>query len=190
MFAQMGRWCLGAILTLMLLLPIAPTQAQVLGTFLTSPETSSDGQDYDQILKSAAENGVSVVVIDSEGNIITQGGKADQEVTETARDSAALMKAQSSAVEFRAALVERLLNLPTAFNEVLFILRSSSPDGTIWTFFEALFFSLLLFGIWIGELGLNYEVYAFLASLMSFSVMLLNMIMVAMNRSAIANALM
>ncbi|MEO9897982.1 MAG: mechanosensitive ion channel family protein [Paracoccaceae bacterium] len=324
MFAQMGRWCLGAILTLMLLLPMAPTQAQVLGTFLTSPERSSDGQDYDQILKSAAENGVSVVVIDSEGNIITQGGKTDQEVTETARDSAALMKAQSSAVEFRAALVERLLNLPTAFNEVLFILRSSSPDGTIWTFFEALFFSMLLFGIgmlfqhevygkrivknfvlsrirenpvgyrekmpflvfrfvlsvigifvsmivaymlgtlifgpledsamqftvtlinigyfvcrvvsaiwrmilspylpqyriplfsdrdakllhwwltatvsigattilfgiWIGELGLNYEVYAFLASLMSFSVMLLNMIMVAMNRSAIANALM
>ena len=324
MFAQMWRWCLGAILILMLLLPHAPAQAQALGTFLPSTESSSQVQDYDSFLKSAAENGVSVVVIDSDGNIITQGGKPETEETNTERDGAALMKAQSSAVEFRAALVERLLNLPAAFNEVTFILRRSSPDGTIWIFFEALLLSLgmfaigmlfqnevydkrivknfvaarimespigyrekmpflvfrfvmsvvgilvsmivaymlgalifgsledtamqftvtlinigylvcrvvsaiwrmilspylpqyriplfsdrdaqllhwwltatvsigattILFGIWIGELGLNYEVYAFLASLMSFSVMLLNMIMVTMNRTAIANALM
>ncbi|MEP3640041.1 MAG: mechanosensitive ion channel domain-containing protein [Paracoccaceae bacterium] len=323
MFVQMWRLCLGAVLTLMLMLPMLPAQAQGLGSLLTSTDSASDGQDYDQILKSAAENGVSVVVIDSDGNIITQGGKVEPEVTDSARDSAALMKAQSSAVEFRAALVERLLNLPAAFNEVMFILRSSSPDGTIWAFIEALVLSLLmfaigmlfqhevygkrivknfvvsrimenpvgyrekmpflvfrfvlsvvgilvsmivaymlgtlifgsledsamqftvtlinigylvcrivsaiwrmilspylsqyriplfsdrdakllhwwltatvnigattiLFGIWIGELGLNYEVYAFLASLMSFSVMLLNMIMVAMNRAAITNAL-
>ena len=323
MFVQMWRMCLGAILTLMLLLPVLPAQAQGLGTLLTPTESASDGQDYDQILQSAAENGVSVVVIDSDGNIITQGGKAESEATDSERDSAALMKAQSSAVEFRAALVERLLNLPAAFNEVMFVLRKSSPDGTIWAFVEALLLSLLmfgigmlfqrevydkrivknfvlprieenpvgyrekmpflvfrfvlsvvgilvsmivaymlgslifgqledsamqftvtlinigylvcrivsaiwrmilspylpqyrlplfsdrdakllhwwltatvsigattiLFGIWIGELGLNYEVYAFLASLMSFSVMLLNMIMVAMNRAAITNAL-
>ncbi|MEO9518471.1 MAG: mechanosensitive ion channel domain-containing protein [Paracoccaceae bacterium] len=324
MFVQMWRFCLGAVLTLMLMLPMLPAQAQGLGTLLTPTESASDGQNYDQILKSAAENGVSVVVIDSDGNIITQGGKAESEATDSERDSAALMKAQSSAVEFRAALVERLLNLPAAFNEVMFVLRKSSPDGTIWAFVEALLLSLLmfaigmlfqhevygkrivknfvvsrimenpvgyrekmpflvfrfvlsvvgilvsmvvaymlgtlifgsledsamqftvtlinigylvcrvvsaiwrmilspylsqyriplfsdrdakllhwwltatvsigattiLFGIWIGELGLNYEVYAFLASLMSFSVMLLNMIMVAMNRAAITNALM
>ena len=147
MFVQIWRMCLGAILTLLLLLPVLPAQAQGLGTLLTPTESASDGQDYDQILQSAAENGVSVVVIDSDGNIITQGGKAESEATDSERDSAALMKAQSSAVEFRAALVERLLNLPAAFNEVMFVLRKSSPDGTIWAFVEALLLSLLMFAI-------------------------------------------
>jgi small-conductance mechanosensitive channel len=49
--------------------------------------------------------------------------------------------------------------------------------------------SAILFGIWISELGLNYEVYAFVASLLSFGVMLLNMIMVAVNRRAISKAI-
>ena len=132
MFVQMWRMCLGAILTLMLLLPVLPAQAQGLGTLLTPTESASDGQDYDQILKSAAENGVSVVVIDSDGNIITQGGKAESEATDSERDSAALMKAQSSAVEFRAALVERLLNLPAAFLLTLTLftpLSLATPDA-------------------------------------------------------------
>ena len=36
-------------------------------------------------------------------------------------------------------------------------------------------FFAILFGVWISELGLNYEVYAFLSLLLSLTVMLLNM---------------
>jgi small-conductance mechanosensitive channel len=47
----------------------------------------------------------------------------------------------------------------------------------------------ILFGVWIGELGLNYDVYAFIASLLSAMIVLANILMVLVNRRAISNAL-
>ncbi len=47
----------------------------------------------------------------------------------------------------------------------------------------------ILFGVWIGELGLNYDVYAFFAAALSGIVVLLNFLMVLVNRRAISNAL-
>jgi len=38
-------------------------------------------------------------------------------------------------------------NLPNDFNEVLYILRASSPEGTIWAYFQAFYTSMILFGI-------------------------------------------
>ena len=47
----------------------------------------------------------------------------------------------------------------------------------------------ILFGIWIAELGLNYDVYAFIASLMSAAIVVANILMIWVNRRPISNAL-
>ncbi|GFE50772.1 hypothetical protein So717_25250 [Roseobacter cerasinus] len=274
-------------------------------------------------MKQAAENGVGVVVIDSDGQLISTPPAEIVPPGPDVSESSGLMQAQDAAVQFRAALIERILDLPSAFNEVLYILRATSPSGQISTFGEVLVFSLglffigwlveryvygkriaihwvvartrenpqgysekmpwlvfrfflgvigilismavayvlgalifgpikdpavqftasivnagyflcrfaaglwrmilspymaqyriprmetrdarrlhiwlvtvaivdicaILFGVWIGELGLNYDVYAFLSSLMSGLVVLLNIIMVLVNRAAISDAM-
>ena len=320
----MTKTILGLISALFLTLCLfGPASAQGIGGLLTGAVgTSESGTDFDEIMRSAAENGVSVVVIDRDGTVLSQSGLANTE-EEADREGAALMDIQNSALQFRSALADRLVNLPDAFREVALILRKASPDGSIWAFVWVLLLSLLvfipgiivqseiygkrivknfvisrirenpvgyrekmpflvfrfvmgvigiiismavayvigtlffppledsalqftvvlinigyfacrtvagiwrmilspylpqyripnledrearrlhwwltitvsvgfsaiLFGIWIGELGLNYEVYAFLSSLMSFGVMLLNMIMITVNRRAISRAL-
>lgn len=275
-------------------------------------------------MRQAKESGVGVVVIDSDGNLRSQQTVAEPVAEEAAvPEHSALMEMQDRAVKFRSALVTRLLQLPDAFNEVVYILRAASPDGTIWAFGKALLISLLmlsagvavereifgkriakrfvtsriqdhpqgysekmpfliyrfimgvvgilvsmavayvigftifgslqdtamqftvtlinvgyfscrfvaglwrmilspyltqyripflndrdanrlhrwlwmlatfdicaiLFGLWIGELGLNYDVYAFLASMLSAVIVLMNILMVLINRRAITNAL-
>jgi hypothetical protein len=50
-------------------------------------------------------------------------------------------------------------------------------------------FLVILFGAWINERGLNYEVFAFLQTLMSLVVMVLNAALVVMNRKAITTAI-
>jgi small-conductance mechanosensitive channel len=47
----------------------------------------------------------------------------------------------------------------------------------------------ILFGMWIGDLGLNYDFYAFLAALMSAFVVLLNILMVLVNGRALSHAI-
>ena len=54
---------------------------------------------------------------------------------------------QDDAVAFRAAIVDRFLHLPAAFNEVIYILRATSPDGTIFAYVEVLIFSLGLLAV-------------------------------------------
>ncbi|MEM8692753.1 MAG: mechanosensitive ion channel domain-containing protein [Pseudomonadota bacterium] len=298
-------------------------QAQGLGSLLPGVQAETTEDDVSEIVRSAAENGVSVIVIDPAGNILSQSNAQTAETPADPVDASMLMKAQTDANAFRDALVDRLIHLPDAFNEVLYILRAASPDGTIMAYVEALVISLalfsigmvfeaqifgkrfakryvvarirenpqgyvekmpflvyrffmgvagtlvsmavayvlgaiiygsiedtalqftvalinigyfmsrivagiwrmilspylpqyriplftdrdakrlfvwlwviaslgffaVLFGIWIGELGLNYEVYAFLASLMSFILMLLNILLVTVNRRAITKAL-
>ncbi|WP_415919747.1 mechanosensitive ion channel family protein [Tateyamaria sp. SN6-1] len=118
--------------------------AQGLGSLLpaTGAETATD--DLSQVIREASRNGVSVVVIDSEGRVLTEVAGPDTQATTTGSGST-LMTLQDDAVAFRSALVERLLNLPDAFAEVAYILRASSPDGTIFAYFKALLISLGLF---------------------------------------------
>ncbi|MDW3224375.1 MAG: mechanosensitive ion channel family protein [Paracoccaceae bacterium] len=299
-------------------------QAQPLGSLFGPAADSSDAADdnISEIMRQASENGVGVIVIDSQGTVLSEPAPATVPASEGVEGSS-LMKAQDSVVRFRTALIDRMLDLPNAFNEVIYILRATSPDGTIWAFAWALIISLwlfamgmvfetqiygkrivknfvvsrikenpvgyaekmpflvfrffmgvigilvsmlvayllgallfgplddkamqftvsvintayfacrlvanlwrmvlspyleqyrlpvmssrdakrlhawlwtlgtvdvcaILFGIWIGELGLNYDVYAFLSSLMSAIVVSLNILMVLVNRSAISNAM-
>ena len=106
------------------------------------------------IMKQAAANGLGVVVIDTQGNVLAQDAPPAPEVARTAdgavpakKEGGALMKAQDALVTFRAALVQRILDLPNAINEVLYILRATSPDGTISAYFKVFYMSLALFAV-------------------------------------------
>jgi len=50
-------------------------------------------------------------------------------------------------------------------------------------------FWVILFGVWINERSLNYEVYAFLPGLTALAVMVLNVALVVMSRKAITTAI-
>ncbi|WP_299828358.1 mechanosensitive ion channel family protein [uncultured Roseobacter sp.] len=127
---------------------IAPLHAQGVGSLFNggSDAAVESSDQISEIMKQAAENGVGVVVIDSDGQVLTTPTPEAVPDAESSEGSN-LMKAQDALVDFRAALVERVLDLPNAFNEVLYILRATSPDGTIWAFTKALLVSLLLFAI-------------------------------------------
>ena len=144
-------------LLLAFLLPALPDQAQAQGAAsLFSERPANDAAiggelPIDDILRRAADSGVSVVIIDGAGKVIAQPAEepAQTEAAETPVDAEGsnLMRAQDQAVRFRSALVEKLLQLPDSFNEVLFILRAASPDGTLTAYGKALLYSLLLFGV-------------------------------------------
>jgi small-conductance mechanosensitive channel len=125
--------------------------AQGLGSLITAVDgaanpDANDTDNIDEILNRAAEKGVGVVVIDSDGNVISQPAGPTDTVAEVAEaDHSPLMIMQDRAVRFRTALVERLLLLPAAYNEVVYILRAASPDGTLTAFGMALVYSLLMF---------------------------------------------
>ncbi|MGA9409719.1 MAG: mechanosensitive ion channel family protein [Roseobacter sp.] len=109
----------------------------------------SEADRISEIMKQAAENGVGVVVIDTEGNIVSSVGEPPNppQSTEEAESGSVFVRVQDGLVQFRTTLIERILGLPNDFNEVLYILRASSPDGTIWAYFQALYTSMFLFGI-------------------------------------------
>lgn len=137
------------VLTLVSMHLPTPLAAQGLTSLVASDtaDETDNTQNIEEIMRQAAESGVGVVVIDSSGKVLTQAEElntAEAEVlVET--EGSALMKLQDQTVRFRSALFERILQLPNAFNEVLFILRAASPDGTLLAFGKALFYSLLLF---------------------------------------------
>ncbi|WP_339638334.1 mechanosensitive ion channel family protein [uncultured Sulfitobacter sp.] len=134
-------------LALILLLPIAG-QAQGVSSMFFDSE-AADGapaSEIDQLMRRAAETGLGVVVIDGTGQLLSDAPGTEPALAE-ADSPSSLMRMQDNAAKFRDALVQRVLTLPVAFNEVLYILRAASPDGTLWAFTEALLLSLLMFGV-------------------------------------------
>ena len=111
---------------------------------LSSAADDDSSTDLAETLSLAAENGVSVVIVDAQGNLITSVGETHEEAHEEARESP-LMMAQKRGTAFRSMLLQRLEALPDSINEVAYILRATSPDGRIMTFVEILLYSLLLF---------------------------------------------
>ena len=331
----MRQFLTTVILAFVLLFPAVPGTAQGVSSLFGSQRNDADAEAarIQEVIRQAAESGVGVVVIDSKGQLLNQGtgtaavsGGSERvalDDPDVEQEHSALMQFQERSNRFREALKERIVQLPNAINEVLYILRAASPDGTIWAFGRALLISLalfavgavvereifgkriakrfvtsrvlenpigyaekmpflvfrffmgvlgilvsiavayalgtllfgtledtamqftvtlinlgyficrlaaglwrmilspflsqyripalndrdakrlhrwlwilasldtcaILFGIWIGELGLNYDVYAFLSSLMSAVIVLLNVLMVVFNRQAISSAL-
>ncbi|MEW9921608.1 mechanosensitive ion channel family protein [Marimonas sp. MJW-29] len=133
----------------------ARADAQGVGQLLSRGETAQaesadEATRLEDILRRAAEDGVNVIVVDAEGNLLSAADDTETSapVASGAEGEASrLMRIQDRVVQFRQALIERLLQLPAAVNEVLYILRFASPDGTLVAFGKVLVYSLLLFGV-------------------------------------------
>ena len=128
--------------------------AQSLFSTTTSDTTSEAAPQDDALaetLRKAREAGLSVIVVDAQGNLITQpaSSTADTAAPDGAPlspEGSALMQAQKRGAKFRETLSERLDALPDSLNEVRFILRATSPDGRIMAYVEVLLISALLPG--------------------------------------------
>lgn len=135
-------------------LAAAPVFAQT--SFLPGKQTpaseTTTSKDFADIMKQAAENGVNVIVVDTNGDLLNAPNATEASALQTADKDAepqmsGLMKAQKSAVEFRSKFLKRLRSLPGAFEEVDYILRANSPTGEYWAYIEAFLWSLALFAI-------------------------------------------
>lgn len=135
------------LLAIWLVLTLTPAAAQVPllpGQGGDVPEAEPDP--LADTLRRAAEQGVPVIVVDTEGRLVQAGGPAasDPDTAPDVMGGSVLMKLQEQGATFRATLAERLEALPNSLNEVAWILRSTSPDGRITTYVEVLVYSVLL----------------------------------------------
>ena len=115
-------------------------------------EGAAPAQSFADVMKEAAESGVSVIVMDPGGNVIgaSQAPEQTEEVLEpevASERMSSLMKVQTKIDGFRSILQQRLDALPAAINEVQFILRASSPTGQISAFFKTLLWTLGLLAV-------------------------------------------
>jgi len=129
-----------------------PVSAQILPSFLdaevgTAVETSP-GDPLAEMVRQASESGATVIVIDPLGQLSPQDGAGGQEL-KPEKAGTSLMEMQDEAVQFRRTLRKMLRKMPDSITEVTYILRASSPDGRIFTYFEALLWSLVLLGVGI-----------------------------------------
>lgn len=141
------RRCMVLVFAVLTIAFVGPLSAQVPQPFSAAAEASSADDPetrLDALIKAASEAGVRVVVIEGDDDVEAQGANAATPIEDV---ESALMSAQDRAVRFRQSLIERLLNLPDNINEVIYILRAASPDGTIMAFFRALIYSLGFFAI-------------------------------------------
>jgi small-conductance mechanosensitive channel len=144
---------LSALFALTLLFPAAPgVQAQGLNSLMPAegedPAAAEASGDLEEALRNAARDGVGIVVIDTDGRVLgTSEPEANVNAPPTFDDYSRLMEVQENADRVRDALIGRLGEMPVAFNEVLYILRAASPDGTIMHFVQIFVMSMLLFGV-------------------------------------------
>lgn len=143
-------WIRHAILTLMLVFGTAAASQSLVGLTASSSQDGTSAGDVPlaDAITHAAQQGVSVIVVDPDGQVISVSGTVPDEEPEEQSpmgQGSVLMKAQENASNFRETLEERLAALPSSVNEVSFILRATSPDGRIMTYVETLGFSIILF---------------------------------------------
>ena len=85
---------------------------------------SSSSNPMDDIIKSATDSGMQVIVINPDGPAKTE------EQTEAERyEGSLLMKTQERAYTFRTTLRNRVARAPEAMEEIIFILNGQSPTG-------------------------------------------------------------
>ena len=131
--------------------------------FAQDEPATSRTDELSQAIRDAAERGVSVIVIDSEGNLIRSGRPEEPPAPAEAlaepgmEDASELLKAQTQVQKFRETLSNRLEALPVSLNEVRYILRATSPDGRIMTYVEALVWTLVLL---LAAMLLTVQLYA------------------------------
>ncbi|MBM1816193.1 mechanosensitive ion channel family protein [Pseudosulfitobacter pseudonitzschiae] len=143
-------------LCVLMIIGAAPPPAVAQSLFSPAASEAEPQEQEDALaetLRKAREAGLSVIVVDAQGNLITQPqSQTDASSAETpplSPEGSALMQAQKRGAKFRETLGERLDALPDSLNEVRFILRATSPDGRIMTYVETLLISALL--LFIGS---------------------------------------
>ena len=99
-----------------------------------------------EVVQAAADAGIQVILIDPNA---TQQKEQQQEVI-VVDNRSGLAKARANIHQFRLKAQAFMAKLPMARHEMISILRSSSPDGTILFFVKMLVYSLLLFAV--GEI--------------------------------------
>ena len=124
-----------------------PAQAQGVAGLLAGSQDKASSE-IEDVMRAAAENGVSVIVIDSNGTVLSEvGGATAAPQAQAVHMGSTVMSIQDDAMAFRSAVSDGFRNLPASFNEVAYILRATSPDGTIMAFFEVLYLSLGLLAV-------------------------------------------
>jgi small-conductance mechanosensitive channel len=117
---------------------------------------AADANVLSQAIEQAAASGVSVVVVDSNGQLLNAPASTATSPTPAEaghmEKPSMLMKGQSQVGAFRAELRSRLEALPYSVFEMQYVLRQTSPDGRIMTYVEVLGWSvlLLLIGRWLS----------------------------------------
>ncbi|CUH75832.1 putative MscS family protein YkuT [Tritonibacter multivorans] len=114
---------------------------------LSSLAQESDADALAEAIRKAADSGVGVIVVDSTGRPLEAAEPQDEAPVEKEGESSAMMMAQSEVKAFREALNQRLEALPNALREVAYILRATSPDGTIMAYAKVLGWSVLFLAI-------------------------------------------
>ncbi len=153
------RVFLTVCLAVFLLSPALSQTLPGLGFGNAEPELDSVQSDLAEALREAAQSGVSVVVIDSTGKIVTAAAEQPEEADTAGGDmggASSLMQVQSRVSKFRESLNDRLGALPISIAEVTYILRATSPDGRIMTYVEVLGWTLLLIA---GGMFATYHIY-------------------------------
>lgn len=124
-----------------------PAAAQFIPGFSTTQaEPQNETDNLAELMRLARESGVKLIVIDPESDFDPLVDPVDLDVLKQ-DEMSGLMKAQDGAIQFRKTLRKRLKAMPNSLSEMVYILRASSPNGTIRVFVEALFWSLALFAI-------------------------------------------
>ena len=108
---------------------------------------SSPAGNLAEALKQAAEAGVSVVVVDPAGGVLGSAPPSAPSGAMGEAEISGLMQTYHTVETFVDRLEERLNALPVSVNEVLYILRATSPDGRIITYAKVLGYLLILLAI-------------------------------------------
>lgn len=145
---QLRAWF--AIWAILMTLAPVPVFAQLLPSFLssdtTTPAVAGATDPLAEMVRQASESGATVIVIDPLGQFQSADG-VDGQDPEAEKAGVSLMEMQDEAIRFRRTLKRMLRKMPDSFTEVTYILRASSPDGKILTYFKALLWSLVLFAV-------------------------------------------
>ncbi len=97
----------------------------------------TDTTAMEDIVKSATDSGMQVIVINPESSPATE-----LDPLEDRFQGSILMKSQERAAAFRTTLRNRVSRAPEAMEEVIFILNGQSPSGSYWYYFAILFSTL------------------------------------------------
>jgi moderate conductance mechanosensitive channel len=152
MLQNLFRLTLAALIAMMLAFPVTAQSLSGLGMFEGDNSDTKEESDLAAAIRQAAESGVNVIVMDGNGQVISAESASKPVVapetgTEQMEHGSRLMQIQSEVRDFSVALEKRLEALPVSINEVLYILRATSPDGRIWTYVEVLMWSLLFLAV-------------------------------------------